>query len=168
VLFQAQSVLDGCDGELSRLTFRGSRLGEWLDTVGDDLTNYSFFTGAALGLRSMGAPTIVWAMGWIGVAIGVIASAIEYRYLVSIGSGDLLRYPLGFGEDPDKPTNPTLWQRVLGAFRPMFKRDFFAFATMIAALLGPATLSAAIVAFSIGAAVTLSAVIASELRRARR
>jgi len=167
VLFQAQSVLDGCDGELSRLTFRGSRAGEWLDTVGDDLTNYSFFTGAALGLRTMGAPTIVWAMGLIGVAIGVIASAIEYRYLVSIGSGDLLKYPLGFGEDPEKPTNPTLSQRVLGAFRPMFKRDFFAFATMIAALVGPAALSGAIVAFSIGAAATLSAVIASEVRRAR-
>jgi phosphatidylglycerophosphate synthase len=167
VLFQAQSVLDGCDGELSRLTFRGSRTGEWLDTVGDDLTNYSFFTGAALGLRAMGVPAIVWAMGLIGVAIGVIASAIEYRYLVSIGSGNLLEYPLGFGEDPEKPTSPTLSQRVLGAVRPMFKRDFFAFATMIAALAGPATLSAAIVAFSIGAAATLSAVIASEVRRAR-
>lgn len=167
VLFQAQSVLDGCDGELSRLTFRGSRTGEWLDTVGDDLTNYSFFSGAALGLRALGAPTIVWAMGLIGVAIGVIASAIEYRYLVSIGSGDLLKYPLGFGEDPEKPVNPSLSQRVLGAFRPMFKRDFFAFATMIAALAGPAALSGAIVAFSIGAAATLSAVIASEVRRAR-
>lgn len=167
VLFQAQSVLDGCDGELSRLTFRGSRAGEWLDTVGDDLTNYSFFTGAALGLRALGAPSIVWMGGLLGVAIGVVASAIEYRYLVSIGSGDLLKYPLGFGEDPDKPSDPSLVQRVLGAFRPMFKRDFFAFATMIAAIAGPGALSAALVAFSIGAAATLSAVIASEVRRAR-
>jgi phosphatidylglycerophosphate synthase len=167
VLFQAQSVLDGCDGELSRLTFRGSRAGEWLDTVGDDLTNYSFFTGAALGLRALGAPSVVWMGGLVGVAIGVIASAIEYRYLVSIGSGDLLKYPLGFGEDPEKPVSPSLSQRVLGAFRPMFKRDFFAFATMLAAIAGPAALSAALVAFSIGAAATLSAVIASEVRRAR-
>ncbi len=167
VLFQAQSVLDGCDGELSRLSFRGSRTGECLDTVGDDLTNYSFFTGAALGLRALGAPSIVWIAGLIGVGIGVIASAIEYRYLVSIGSGDLLKYPLGFGEDADKPVDPTLVQQVLGAFRPMFKRDFFAFATMLAAIAGPAALSAALVAFAIGAAATLSAVIASEVRRAK-
>lgn len=168
VLFQAQSVLDGCDGELSRLTFRGSRAGEWLDTVGDDLTNYSFFTGAALGLRALGAPTIVWAAGLVGVLIGVIASAIEYRYLVSIGSGDLLKYPLGFGEhDASGPGEDSLASRVLGAFRPMFKRDFFAFATMIAALVGPSALAFALVSFAIGAAATLSAVIASELRRRR-
>ncbi len=165
LLFQAQSVLDGCDGELSRVTFRGSRAGEWLDTVGDDVTNYSFFTGAALGLRAMGAPAIVWVAGLLGVAIGLVASAIEYRYLVSIGSGDLLKYPLGFGEDPERPVSPTLSQRVLGAFRPMFKRDFFAFATMFAAFAGPAAMSAALVAFAIGAAATLSAVVASELRR---
>ncbi|HMJ11983.1 MAG TPA: CDP-alcohol phosphatidyltransferase family protein, partial [Polyangiaceae bacterium] len=49
-LFQTQSVLDGCDGEMSRVTYRGSLLGEWLDTIGDDLTNYGFFAGAGLGL----------------------------------------------------------------------------------------------------------------------
>ena len=35
-------------GQLSRL----ENAGEWLDTVGDDLTNYGFFAGAALGLYS--------------------------------------------------------------------------------------------------------------------
>ena len=53
LLFQAQSVLDGCDGELARLTFRGSKAGEWIDTVGDDLTNYGYFTGASPS-RSVG------------------------------------------------------------------------------------------------------------------
>jgi phosphatidylglycerophosphate synthase len=166
VLFQLQSVLDGCDGELSRLTFRGSRAGEWLDTVGDDLTNYSFFAGAALGLRALGAPAALWGAGLAGVAIGIVASAIEYRYLVSIGSGDLLKYPLGFGEhDAGAREDETLSSRLLGAFRPLFKRDFFAFATMIAALVGPSALGVALVLFAIGAAATLSAVIASELRR---
>jgi phosphatidylglycerophosphate synthase len=170
LLFQLQSVLDGCDGELSRVTFRGSRAGQWLDTIGDDATNYAFFTGASLGLRALGAPAWLWIAGLVGVAIGLVASAIEYRYLVSIGSGDLLAYPLGFGEaDADGPnSDPTLVQRVLGAFRPLFKRDFFAFATMVAALAGPAALSVALVLFALGAAATLSAVIASELRRARR
>ncbi len=49
-LFQTQSVLDGRDGEMSRITHRGSRTGEWLDTIGDDLTNYGFFGGLGLGL----------------------------------------------------------------------------------------------------------------------
>ncbi len=166
VLFQAQSVLDGCDGELSRVTFRGSKAGEWLDTVGDDVTNYAFFAGASLGLRALGAPAWVWGAGLAGVAVGVVASAIEYRYLLSIGSGDLLKYPLGFGEDPERPAEPTVIQRVLGAARPMFKRDFFAFATMVAALAGPGPLGAALVLFAVGAGATLCAVIASEVRRA--
>ncbi|MDP3278195.1 MAG: CDP-alcohol phosphatidyltransferase family protein [Deltaproteobacteria bacterium] len=167
VLFQAQSVLDGCDGELSRLTFRGSRAGEWLDTVGDDLTNYSFFAGASLGLRALGAPAWVWVAGLVGVLVGVVASLIEYRYLVSIGSGDLLKYPLGFGEDPDRPADPSIVQKILGAFRPMFKRDFFALATMFAALVGPGALGGALVLFAAGATATLTAVLASEIRRAR-
>jgi phosphatidylglycerophosphate synthase len=165
LMFQAQSVLDGCDGELSRVTFRGSKAGEWLDTVGDDLTNYSFFAGASLSLRAMGFSPAFWMLGLLGVAVGFVASGIEYRYLLSIGSGDLLKYPLGFGEDPDKPVDPSVVQTVLGAIRPAFKRDFFAFATMIAAIVGPEAVSGALVVFALGAIATLGAVLSSEWRR---
>src|SRR5690606_9330937 len=96
--FQMQSVLDGCDGEMSRLTFRGSKLGEWLDTIGDDLTNYGFFAGAAWGLYSATNNPIYLALGGVVLLCGITGSAIEYAYLIRIGSGDLLKYPLGVGK----------------------------------------------------------------------
>lgn len=156
-LFQMQSILDGCDGELSRVTHRGSYLGEWIDTVGDDLTNYAFFVGAAVGLaRSSGSP---WFLGVGAVMLfsGVVASGIEYRYLLSIHSGDLLKYPLS-----QATTNQT---GALGSIAPLFKRDTFVFLTLLAALAN--VLGAALVAFAVAAVGVLISVILTEIRLAR-
>ena len=154
-LFQAQSVLDGCDGELSRVTYRGSRTGEWLDTIGDDLTNYSFFAGAAVGLYRMSSSPLYLLAGAVTVLSGFIASGLEYRYLIRIGSGDLLKYPLSRRESTGG----------LAALAPLFKRDTFVLLTLIAAcagLLGPM-----LFVFAVAAVGVLIGVIKTELQLAR-
>ena len=154
--FQAQSVLDGCDGEMSRVSHRGSRLGEWLDTIGDDLTNYGFFGGAGLGLyRQTGQPLYLVA-GIVCVACGVLASGLEYRYLIKIGSGDLLKYPLSQASSGDGK---------LAFLAPLFKRDTFVFLTLLAALAG--ALGPMLCVFSLGAIGILFSVLKTELRLAR-
>ncbi len=156
-LFQMQSILDGCDGELSRVTHRGSYLGEWIDTVGDDVTNYSFFVGAAVGLyRNTGSPWFL-LVGAVMLFSGVVGSGLEYRYLLSIHSGDLLKYPLS-----QATTNQT---GALGFIAPLFKRDTFVFLTLLAAAAN--VLGAALVAFAIAAVGVLLTVIMTELRLAR-
>ncbi len=155
-LFQAQSVLDGCDGEMSRVSHRGSRLGEWLDTIGDDLTNYGFFGGAGLGLyRATGQPLYAVA-GGVCVACGVIASGLEYRYLIKIGSGDLLKYPLSQASSGTSK---------LAFLAPLFKRDTFVLLTLLAALAG--ALGPMLCIFSLGAIGILISVLKTELRLAR-
>jgi 1L-myo-inositol 1-phosphate cytidylyltransferase / CDP-L-myo-inositol myo-inositolphosphotransferase len=155
-LFQAQSVLDGCDGEMSRITHRGSRLGEWLDTIGDDLTNYGFFGGAGIGLyRATGQPLYLLA-GAICVACGVIASGLEYRYLIKIGSGDLLQYPLSQASSGGGK---------LAFLAPLFKRDTFVLLTLIAAVIG--LLGPMLCLFSLAAIGILFSVLKTELRLAR-
>ncbi len=156
-LFHAQSILDGCDGEMSRVTHRGSLLGEWLDTVGDDVTNYGFFGAAAYGLWSTSHEPIWAVAGLVTVGSGVVASGIEYRYLVEIGSGDLLKYPLSQGTS--NATGP------LSVLQPLFKRDTFVLLTLVAALVGQ--LGPMLVVFSIAALGILVSVIATELRLAR-
>jgi len=154
-LFQAQSVLDGCDGEMSRVTHRGSRTGEWLDTVGDDLTNYGFFAGAALGLYKVTHHPLYLLAGAITVISGLIGSGLEYRYLIKIGSGDLLKYPLSQGQGTGK----------LAFIQPLFKRDTFVFMTLCAAALsfvGPM-----LCVFAAGAVGVLIAVVRTELRLRR-
>ncbi|HEY6081019.1 MAG TPA: CDP-alcohol phosphatidyltransferase family protein [Polyangiaceae bacterium] len=155
-LFQSQSVLDGCDGEMSRVSHRGSRLGEWLDTIGDDLTNYGFFGGAGLGLyRWTGQELYGWA-GAICVVCGVLGSGIEYRYLIKIGSGDLLKYPL---------SQASSGGGLMAYIAPLFKRDTFVLLTLLAALCG--ALGPMLCIFSLGAIGVLISVLKTELRMAR-
>jgi phosphatidylglycerophosphate synthase len=156
-LFQAQSILDGCDGEMSRVTYRGSLVGEWLDTIGDDLTNYCFFAGAALGLHTSTGSTLYLAAGAVTVFAGITTSLIEYRYLAKIGSGDLLKYPAS--------QTASAGGGLVGKVAPLFKRDTFVFLTLIAAagnLLGPL-----IVVFSLASVGILANVLATEARMAR-
>lgn len=156
-LFQAQSILDGCDGEMSRVSYRGSHLGEWLDTIGDDVTNYAFFAGAAIGLHANTGNGIYLAAGAVTVGSGVTASLIEYRYLVKIGSGDLLKYPTS--QTASTATG------LLAAIAPLFKRDTFVFLTLVAAalnLLGPM-----LIVFAAAAVGILGNVLAAEAKMAR-
>ncbi len=157
-LFQAQSVLDGCDGEMSRVTHRGSLAGQWLDTVGDDLTNYGFFAGAAIGLYQTTSHWAYLLAGGVTVLCGVTVSAIEYRYLIRIGSGDLLQYPLSAQSTAE---DGGLYSKIA----PLFKRDTFVFLTWIAALfslVGPM-----LFVFAAGAVGILMGVLTAELRMAR-
>lgn len=154
-LFQAQSVLDGCDGEMSRVTHRGSRTGEWLDTVGDDLTNYGFFAGAALGLYRTSHNPLYLLAGGITVVSGLIGSGLEYRYLIKIGSGDLLKYPLSQGQGTGR----------FAFLQPLFKRDTFVFMTLCAALLG--AVGPMLCVFAAGAVGVLIAVLRTEWRMNR-
>jgi CDP-L-myo-inositol myo-inositolphosphotransferase len=72
-LFQLQSILDGCDGELARLLHKESRAGFWFDVGADNLTHMAVFGGIALGQMADATPG-PWAfLGWAAVA-GVAAS----------------------------------------------------------------------------------------------
>ena len=161
-LFQMQSILDGCDGEMSRLTFRGSKLGEWLDTIGDDITNYGFFTASAWGIHRATGNPLYLVCGGVVLACGLLVSAIEYRYLIKIGSGDLLKYPLGVGSAPGCEGEPSAFDKYIA---PLFKRDSFVFLTLVGAALG--VLPVMLFAFAIGGVSILAAVLRAEMRMYR-
>ena len=50
LLVQLQSILDGCDGEIARLKFKSSKVGEWLDNILDDQVNVGY--GIGLGFAA--------------------------------------------------------------------------------------------------------------------
>ena len=71
LLFVAHSVLDGCDGELARLTFRESRLGGLLDFFSDNLVHVAIFTCMAIGwslAEDASWPLLLGASALIGTA----------------------------------------------------------------------------------------------------
>ncbi len=127
--FQLNSILDGVDGELARVRFQFSKLGEWLDTVSDDLSNVLFYIGVGLGTAHMGGhATIAW-MGWAAAAGGIGTSAMYYAELVRLGSGDF--YALSWSEAPKGAAGA-----VYTVIRYVTKKDFFILLFVAMAALG--------------------------------
>jgi phosphatidylglycerophosphate synthase len=129
-LVQMQSVLDGVDGEIARLRFLSSRLGEWLDNVLDDLVNIAF--GIALGYataRLRGEPLY----GWLGLVSGLgmlFYNLVVYAQLHFVHhSGNPFRFRWWF-QRPNEDVAASLARggsmARLGAFaRALGRRDVF-------------------------------------------
>ena len=122
VLFQVQSVLDGCDGEIARLTYTFSDLGQWLDTVGDDITNYAFCFGLAYGQAVVLQRQDLMAFGILTLLVQIVMSIILYRRMLKLGIGDLMAIP-------DTVTaggnGSGLLARILKPLREAARRDTF-------------------------------------------
>lgn len=87
--YYASSVLDGVDGELSRLKFLGSPLGAWVDTIVDDIVGTAYLAGLYLGLhRQMGGE--LWK--WVGIVaiVGYFLTILPRYWLMitRVGVGD--------------------------------------------------------------------------------
>ena len=140
------AVLDGCDGEISRLKYLGSPLGAWLDTVVDDLVCLSYISGMYLSLaRTAGHP--YW--GWTGLAaVGFFLLTILPRYYVMAvrsGSGDYQK----LAKETRDETPGAVSKILLGLRDFVFRTDFLPFAGMATAILGVPEIFAA--PFALGA-----------------
>lgn len=123
LLFQSQSILDGCDGEMARLTYKFSKRGQWLDSIGDDLTNYSVCVGLAIGqARVLGDSTLYWLGGGV-LLMQILTSAVLYRRMLIMGTGDLLAIPDLVRGEPKKGVLGSLGE-LIGT---LLKRDSFIF-----------------------------------------
>jgi phosphatidylglycerophosphate synthase len=162
VLFQAQSVLDGCDGEMARLTYQFSRRGQWLDSIGDDLTNYSFCFGLAIGqARVLNEPLLYW-FGAAVLLLHVITSTVLYRRMLLMGTGDLLAIP-----DLVRTKEP---EGVLGsisdAMNLIMKRDSFIF--ILSVIVVAQQPLAAFVVYGIGTVPMCFGVVLNDMRISRQ
>ena len=87
LLAQAQSILDGCDGELARVRFQQSRIGEWLDTLVDDFMNLALITSLTAGQwHAAGSPFAI-AGGVAAVGMFAFYNVVSYRELLRQGVG---------------------------------------------------------------------------------
>jgi len=71
LLFQVSAIVDCCDGDVARLTFRESRFGERLDLIGDNVVHMAIFG----------------ALGWAGYTHGGGKGFLALGLLAIIGNG---------------------------------------------------------------------------------
>lgn len=93
LLVELGSIIDGCDGELARLRFQFSRLGQWLDTTVDDLANIAYITGVTASLANAGT---TWAIPVATLALSAFLATqlVQYALLSFVyKSGDLAAIP---------------------------------------------------------------------------
>jgi phosphatidylglycerophosphate synthase len=83
LLFLFSTIVDGCDGELARLTFRESRMGERLDLVGDNVVHIVLFGGIAVGLHRQMPTSRITVLGTLLVAGVLLAmAAVSWSFLL--------------------------------------------------------------------------------------
>lgn len=120
--FQMASILDGCDGEISKLKHTRSRVGQWLDTISDNLTYVFFIIGVVLGSAKSGNPyiTITGALTIFGLAMTIF---VMFIYLIrNTNSGSLLAIQKDFSDSK----NESKIKKFFRSIQFMIKRDFFA------------------------------------------
>ena len=140
LLVQLQSILDGCDGEISRLKYIRSRTGEWLDQVLDDLVNLGFFCAVGWVLYQAGSSTAL-ALTATGAALHLVYQAALYSALIlrGGGSGSIASIRWRGQRDP-VPVMPGASRSPFRIFKEAVetagRRDFFTMLYLPASVLG--------------------------------
>lgn len=169
LLFQAASIFDGVDGEVSRATWRTSPEGARMDSLIDAATNLAFLLGVALNLQMQGE-LFGASLGYTGLVllamglflIGRVAARSNapfsfdlvkehYRSRGANGNRSAETATAQVGVIDEKPSQIMQWLTF------MTSRDFFALVFALLIAFGFATLVLAL--FAIAAAGWLVAVI---------
>ena len=129
LIFQIASMLDGCDGELARLTLRTSRFGSWYGQFASNARYIIFFV--ALGIsawHTSGSQVYLFAV--------VMLSAVAIYMLAQMGSVayNQRHEPDGGSLIPESQTpnyNSTLLDSSYNFWRELNKHDMLAFVTFV-------------------------------------
>jgi len=118
LLYWAGATVDCVDGEIARLRVEGSRAGEWLDSLADELATFGLLAGVGFGL---GGP---WpALAAVAVASGVATAGKLYSDLNRLDLPiDTARYPWFFSRGTRRSG---AMARVLYGLSWLFKRDAY-------------------------------------------
>lgn len=132
VMLECNSILDSVDGELARLRFQYSKLGQWLDNLSDDIVDNVFLVGVGIGLGG------IWLwLGIVSAAGRVVVSALTYLDVYRrTGTGDVFAFRWWFEIDKQSadevydPKALSTWLRSFG------RRDTYVFLWMVACVCG--------------------------------
>jgi len=128
VMLEVNSILDSVDGELARLRYQFSKLGQALDNMSDDIVDNVFIAAVGYGLGG------VWMWLALAAAGGRVFVSLTVYLAVwrKLGNADVMAYRWWFETDVatvDEQFDPkaiTTWLRSFG------RRDTYVFVWMLA------------------------------------
>jgi len=126
LLFLCATIIDGCDGEVARLTFTESAFGQKFDVTTDNIVHLAIFVGLGIGMYHQNPNGHYLLL--INLLLGgfACAGALSYFFLV--------RRP-GFARRGLAVTfKGRLRQKLLGTFEALMNRDFAYLLFVLAAI----------------------------------
>ncbi|HVZ74888.1 MAG TPA: CDP-alcohol phosphatidyltransferase family protein [Polyangia bacterium] len=136
-LAHVQSILDGCDGELARVRFQRSAIGEWLDTFVDDGLNLALVAALARAVQNPARTSLPMApiLAWIAFGMLLFYNLVCYRELIRQGEGgSVLKVRWWFARGADMKAMAGKGKPGIGAFLyNLGRRDVFVLAWLILA-----------------------------------
>jgi phosphatidylglycerophosphate synthase len=137
-LAHVQSILDGCDGELARVRFQQTAIGEWLDTLVDDGLNIVTFAALGIGFYRATGSTLYLSAGLAASLMHVAYDWVALSELRRQGEGGeiiKIRWRLAGGKNL-KARMAKKGVTLSLVFITMGRRDFYILAFLVYALLG--------------------------------
>ena len=139
VLAHVQSILDGCDGELARVRFQRSAIGEWLDTFVDDGLNLALMAAVACAVRNperSSLPSFAPIVAWTAFGMMLFYNIVTYRELIRQGEGgSVLKVRWWFTGGAEVKVMAGAGKKTLGAFLfNLGRRDVFVLVWLILAI----------------------------------
>ena len=146
-LFELASIIDGCDGENARLTFRSSKLGGTLDVTGDALTFVFFFMNLSIGLYRSTWNNLWLILGGLSL-LSMILFYVQFSiYTQRSGIGN---YIVAVVKDIEKSAGGPGFSGkidwIASKIAPIYRRDFFSTWAFLLILFGGAKIFMGILA----------------------
>ena len=147
LLFELASIIDGCDGENARLTFRGSKLGGTFDITGDAATFVFFFMNLPIGLYKSTRSDL-----WL--VLGVVSFVSMFLFYLQVGKytkrtgigNNIIAIVKDIEKNGSQPGFTGALDRIAAKIAPVYRRDFFATWAFIFIALGGAPVFMLIIA----------------------
>jgi phosphatidylglycerophosphate synthase len=131
----AATILDRCDGEVARVKLMETKKGEWVDTISDQFTMFSFIIGVPIGYYFTSNNPIALVLGGINVSIFVFFVIWSFYFLTRYtNSGSLVAY---FEVDKLVEVKDTSFMRkLIKIVRPMGRRNVYSLGFLLLAIFG--------------------------------
>lgn len=120
-LLEIQCILDSCDGEIARLKYQGSRLGQWLDTLTDGVLDNAFVACASIAAGGL----------WQTVGLALVGSRIFVELYVYVdvykrtGTPDQTLFRLWYEDERASADEIYDYRTFNSWFRSLGRRDVF-------------------------------------------
>ncbi|MBC7362990.1 MAG: CDP-alcohol phosphatidyltransferase family protein [Candidatus Aminicenantes bacterium] len=147
ILFELASVIDGCDGENARLTYRVSKFGGAFDITADAITFVSFFAALPVGLFRTTGEQLWLYIGGLALfsMVAFYLQLIAYARKTGIGR-NIIAVVKEIEASVSDPDFQNWYDRLAARIAFVYRRDFFATAAFVLICTGQAKLTMILVA----------------------